>query len=183
MSGRTDAYILLTGMEIQVLLECLGFHRYIGLDMPVAQLTEEETVYIVHGLVKKGLLKVQATHFRMKKTVEEIITGIGNASNAVIIGACDYRLPPYCCYPAPEGLAVMQMSEVQKDTYRLFMCTVEEMTALLESEGYFALSPQAEDLLQTAVLVSRYEEGNDLPETVMTRNVLESYLHEFAGKK
>lgn len=126
-----ESGVLLTFRELALLLQSVGVKYINGFCLSESEISDEEVIQLIGGLVRKGILKTSDTEFYMEDMVEKMIRCIGWPDEDYEIEQENWQI---YCYEKEEDVLVTKIYPVREKTLELILYSKEEFQQKVRKE-------------------------------------------------
>ena len=114
-----DSGIVLTGQQLGILLQSMGTWEIEGICVPMERATDEETVLLIHTMVRQGILEVRENRFAIEKTLGEMLVCMVTASQKFPLEFSDGQF--FFCYPKDDSILLTSLYQRKRNALKLTM--------------------------------------------------------------
>lgn len=155
---------ILQQTELQILAAAAGIREWYGLADEQA-LTEQETMYGVHELVRRGVLCSEEGVFWFSEPYRTIFLTLKTADRLLAVTGKEPEMQDFCLY-CGEKLVVLEESRQDTAAVRIGICEWEDLYELMRERGFLPKPYVEADI---AALQTVEEFARMLPEEIRRR--------------
>lgn len=110
--------IILTFKELMLLLQGIGINRINGIYMEEEMVSDEEVIYILRDLEKKGILKSDKTSFEVDELMSKMLLCMGQAEKEYL---CQQEEGTMYCYEREKKVLTTQLCATRRKSIELML--------------------------------------------------------------